>query len=1281
MAQPVWNTPAGSLGVIPESRTYRNSVVATDPDGGSVTYRVIAGTLPDGIQFSSAGLLTGYPFPVSENVVSRFTVRATAGTRIADRTFALTVTGNNTPTWVTPAGSIGSVYTASKFDFQFVWDDNDPADTVVVRLASGEIPGGLTLSPDGTLSGWVQPVPNLDAMPGYDITGESDQPYDFVFQSVDKNFEFTLEVTDGKNSSLRTFYLFVYQQPIMSADTTVISDDNTFITSDQTPTIAPFLVNSDPSNLGVYRSDNYYAYRFVGENYSGEAISYAISVSQGYGLPPGLTLDPTSGWYYGYIPDQGATEVTYSFNIVVYQSDYVGTPITCTGTTLGANTITCNDTSQIKTGQPIVFTGTSFGGITAAPTQIYYVNTVVSPTKFTVSQVANSGIPVPLVTAGGSMTAHLIVASEAFPYSLTIIGALDAEVTWLTDSNLGDINNGDTSTLSVAAVNRGGRVLEYRLESGAYNSLPQGLQLLPNGDIAGRVSFDTFSLDLGATTFDQEFAVNRNVTTLDTTFDSVFTFTVNAYAPETTQDIFKVRQITVVDGGTGYNSATPPILQFNDPIGSTALVAEAGTVTIVDGVITAVALTNPGNGYTTDNPAAVTITQGFGGTGAVLSAPMTKTGTRDVVSVFKTFSIRVVRKYNKPYQNLLVRAMPPQNDRDMLAEFLNNTSIFEPDWIYRAEDPNFGVAKNVTYAHAFGLLPEVFETYVESLNLNHYWKTLVLGSIETARAQDANGNVIYEIVYSKIIDSLVNNAGESVNKIVNLPYPITLPDSTVTQQVYPNSLANMREQVIDVVGQISTDVPLPAWMTSTQSNGQQLGFVPAWIIAYTIPGKSNEIAYRISQLFTQSLNQVDFKVDRYILDCELSHNWNAEIQHWGPPTPAEETTFDIYNTDNRTFLSTVSIATDMPFVNINGRTVGDINAMGGLDGIVPDMDGNTLIFVKQEQYDPPLPGNYPEWNIAYAYPINSVTTYGDSYYTALHNVPAGTDITNLYYWKPYDDVDAAWQIQSPFDPLVRTSPEYYPVQSRTPDGVPALWVNDISYQIDGVAYQEQVYQEDNFDVYVGEPDPLDGDAGSFDSLPFSQTSIVPGGDKVECYQTYAGTNRIRCDFTTRMAAGEQIVFTEGVFGGITAGTIYYVLQIFNSTSFSITDTPGGTTPVALTNATGQMIAQAADERMGIWTINIDPVSSIVTLTLTTQTKVNDWVRVTRGNFYRGAQLYYPNAPAAGQTRIAWQPITPVISDQTTFDQNSMQFIAPVDMYDPTESYDKYLVFPKTNILV
>lgn len=1350
MAKIVWQTPAGSLGVIPETKSYRNSLVATDPDAGTVTYRVISGTLPAGMQFSTGGLLTGTPYSVNENTVSRFTVRATTGAKIADRTFSLTVTGNNIPTWTSPAGSLGSYFEVTYFSYQFTWDDNDPGDAVVVRLASGQLPSGLTLTPQGLLSGWLQPTPDLNALPGYDITGLGDEPYDFKFQTINKNYQFTLEVTDGHNSDLRTFSVFVYSRAVLTADTTVITADTTTVTADEVPAVAPFISNSLPSDLGTFRTDNYYAHRFIGEDYSGFAIRYGISVNQGYGLPPGLELDPATGWYYGYVPDQGATTITYSFDIIPYQEVYIGDPIVCTETVVGANTIVCPSTSQLRPTQPIVFTGTGFGGITAAPTQIYYVFSVINSTQFTVCATPGALEPITLVQATGTMTANMILAGAPTPFTLTMIGAINAEIDWLTDSDLGGIINGSTSTLQISAVNTGGRDLLYRLKSGDYNLLPQGLELLPNGVISGRVSFDTFSVDLGATTFDETIQVTRNVVSLGTTFDMTFTFTVNAYAPESTENIYKVRSVTVVDGGNGFSESTPPVLIFNEPIGSTAIRAIAGTVTISGGAITEVEIANPGNGYTESNPATLTIAQGFGGFGADLLPVMEISGTRDVVSVDKTFTLRLIRKYNKPYQNLLIRAMPPQNDRDTIKSLLTNTTIFNPDWIYRYNDPFFGVAKNVTYLHTIGLNPKDIDVYVESLNLNHYRKTLTLGQIKTAQALDSTGNVQYEVVYSEIIDDLVNNSGQSVSKVVNLPYQITDPynPSVTISQVYPNSLVDMRQQVSDVVGLVASDVELPAWMTSTQADGSVLGFTPAWVIAYTQPGRSKEIAYYISTEFTGNLNQIDFDVDRYILDCELSHNWNYTGEYIsghnpppgpvgdllvGPgiwnPAPATLTTFDIYNTPPYNYIGAVDIATNLSFTDINGRTLAQINAMGGFDGILQQVNGSSLIFVTQEDWNPP-PGDYIVWTNTLAYPVTCIVTYGAAYYFALRDVPVGVDIADTSYWDLFDNIDAGWWIQEPFDSLVRTSPDYYPLMSVNLNGNP-ICVNEIGYQIDGYPYEDEPYQYTLTGVYSGSPDPLDGADGSFDSTPYSWTQIVPGGDKIECYQTYAITDLIRCDIVKTMLPGEQITFTQGLIGGIegitgaadlhigqnyyitdlgttdwtvvtglqnqtfwvgmeitvvataagtgTAQPIFVVKNIVLPNLFSISRIPGGAA-VQLQNDVGTMIAWAANQRMAIWTINVDPVTTIVTLTFNRQTNPMEYVRVNRGTLFTSAELYYPVSPAPGLSRVAWHAVEVVLAKQTTFDQNSMQFVDPVDMYDPTDRYDRYLLFPKVNIL-
>ena len=715
MSIPTWVTPAGTLGTIPEGVFYNIPLVAVSDS--TVYYKVIAGKLPPGIFINETGILSGspqakarvegVPFGVNRDTTSQFAVRAytetvingvTVMSGLADRTFTLTVTGQSTVVWNTPAGNIGTYFDGTQIaSLQVQYYDPDPYSINVVTLIAGALPTGLTISASGVISGYI--TPNLDTT------------------IPTTNYSFTLRVTNGSTSDVRTFSILVYARNSTTADNTYITSDNTFITADSVPIQAP-IITTPIGSIGSTRSDNFYAFQFTGIDFNNNAFQFIPTTE----LPPGLTLDPNTGWLYGYIPYGGVFAADYSFTLVVQEVN--------------------------------------------APS----------------------------------------VRSELYTFSLTISGPVSSDVVWLTPtdsvaraktpSNLGYIDNGSTSTFYVQAENVSGIPLQYRLLSGSASRLPQGLELLPSGHIAGRVSFDTFALDGGTTTFD----VGLNTVTQPTTFDMVATFTVNAFS---------------VNG---------------------------------------------------------------------------------LVSVDKTFSITVVRRYNEPYDNLYIQAMPPQSNRANLQTVLQDPTIFPPNSIYRNDDPNFGIARNVVYYHAYGLAPASLDDYVASLNLNHYWKQLTLGEIKTARALDDNGNVIYEVVYSNIIDNLVNNDGISVGKDVVLPFQVNHGTTTEFEFVYPNSLQNMRDQVIDTVGQISN--VLPRWMLSRQADGNVLGFTPAWVIAYTKPGEAGQIAYNLQTTFGILLNLLDFKADRYELDNYLTKNWDRATQQWDPqpnanPAPGPNlTTFD-----------------------------------------------------------------------------------------------------------------------------------------------------------------------------------------------------------------------------------------------------------------------------------------------------------------------------------------------------------------------------------------------------
>ena len=750
MAPPVWVTPPGTLGTIPEGVFYSVPLVAAAAE--TVYYQLIAGRLPPGIQINETGILSGnpqaiatvqgVPLDVTTDTISQFAVRAyTATKQLADRTFTITVTGQTTVVWTTPSGSIGTYYDGVQISGLVVdYSNPDIYSINVITLIAGALPPGLTISSAGVISGYIIPDVNT--------------------HTTKTTYSFTLKVSNGVSSDVRAFSILVYARSTMTADNTQLTADDTFVTADVTP-VQPPIITTPTGSIGSTRSDNFYAFQFTGLDFAGNAFQFIPTTD----LPPGLTLDPNSGWLYGYIPFGGVLAADYSFTIIAWES---------------------SDHDN-----------------------------------------------------------H----SGDYDYTLTITGPVNSDVVWLTPtsaveqaknpSSLGLIDNGATSTFYVEAVSVSGIPLQYQLVSGSDSRLPQGLQLLTSGHIAGRVSFDTFTLDGGTTVFD----VNLNTVDQPTTFDLVAIFTVNAFS------------------------------------------------------------------------------------------------TNGLIDVDKTFSITVVRRYEVPFDNLYIQAMPPQNDRDLLASLLQNPTIFPPSLIYRNDDLNFGVARNVVYNHAYGLTATTLDTYVESLNLNHYWKNLVLGEIKTAQALDDDGNILYEVVYSNVVDDLVNNDGVSVDKEVVLAFPINANTLDEIDAVWPNGLQDMRDQVIDVVGQISN--VLPRWMLSYQPDGRVLGFTPAWVIAYTNPGQSGQVAYNIQTHFGDQLNLVDFEVDRYELDNLLTKNWDRATQEWDP-TPPSYTRFD----------GGIVTSVTSPWVNDADDVVNWINDSAEIlywtntwNGQQTTFDGNSLQFI------------------------------------------------------------------------------------------------------------------------------------------------------------------------------------------------------------------------------------------------------------------------------------------------------------------------------------------------
>lgn len=835
MAQPNWNTPAGTIGTYPslvEMIPFQLSASAVLP-AVTITYQIISGNLPDGVTITSDGFISGIPGLVTSNSTYTFVVRATDNFQnIADRTFNLIVSGVASPEFTTPAGTIIEEWDSTWIQYPIQYSNPSNAD-VAIRVIQGELPPGLEINEFGLIRGYAEPpklgvtlptvttsvtLTSSNILTCFSTTGFSPgRPIKFsgtVFGGVSTDVTYYIkEVIDDVSFTISvsangTDYILSSEVGYMTATLPNISVGQPTIRTysftlklespvgEDTESYSITVINQNaPGSIGGpgfgpnTRTPTIFNTRpptyFINE----DSVNYSY-----YILPPdgqGNTYPQTSFAYIGQI----SSDNYFSFKVLGHDFD-------------------SNELTYIFADLPLGLVGDPVTGwITGNP---IIANDTISQFSFSVAayKTINPSISTPFVG-----------------FSFKIAEGIDGEIIWISNNNLGTIFNGTVSNYRVEAISDVN--LQYRLVSGM---LPPNLNLLTNGEISGVVAYqpnDTFT--------------NPNVT-------STFTFTIEAYSP-----------------------------QF------------------------------------------------------------------PVVSSQQTFTLDVFQEYNQPTDTLYIKCSPSIEDRVLLASLLDNDTLIPNDFLYRPEDPYYGKATSVIYEHAFGIYASDFDEYIAAVTKNHYWRNITLGQIETAIARDTDtGEILYEVVYSRVIDNLVNPEGVSVDKEVIWPRRIPLnlgpwytsitniytsygsvgidPVPLLTQSfiplltqdgsamlsqnigaaayytsltpgyarlLYPNSLQNMRTQVGDVLGQEFNSNLLPKWMTSQQLNGSTTGFVPAWVIAYCRPGTTElngktvsygeYIKYQIENNwkdevgYNKTLNQINFRIDRFTVDKSTTFNYDKNV--------------------------------------------------------------------------------------------------------------------------------------------------------------------------------------------------------------------------------------------------------------------------------------------------------------------------------------------------------------------------------------------------------------------
>ena len=282
----------------------------------------------------------------------------------------------------------------------------------------------------------------------------------------------------------------------------------------------------------------------------------------------------------------------------------------------------------------------------------------------------------------------------------------------------------------------------------------------------------------------------------------------------------------------------------------------------------------------------------------------------------KTFTLDLLNVNQYPYENLYLRGFPDSTQRRLFKSIMNSEELFPTDLIYRPTDPWFGKAQDLRFLFLSGLNSVEIEKYHLAISKNHYNKKLLLGDVKLAYALDYYYNVIYEVVYLDVIDEL-EGRDPVTGETANCAQTISLTDrknrfvsnGITYTQFTPNGLGNMRNRIISSIG-ISNPNTLPQWMTCIQpddtSPGKYLapiGYLPAVVLAYTVPGAGKLIAFRLNQS-KFNFNRIEFSTDRYVLDDYLSTNYDPTTKKF---IPSAETTFQSTTFDSKgtRFLSSI----------------------------------------------------------------------------------------------------------------------------------------------------------------------------------------------------------------------------------------------------------------------------------------------------------------------------------------------------------------------------------------
>lgn len=852
MTVPNWITDSGMLATIPENDFYEYQLSAT---GDNVEYKLQAGQLPPGLRVTFSGSIQGTPINIKSISIYTFVIRIYDSENtndLYDRTFSLTVEPTTAPFFITTDNYIITEYSGVKVSYQIKYSDSDLSLPLTIKITTGSLPNGLTLSSDGIISGI------MTLLSSYPETGS-----DYNYQ----DFPFTVSINDGTVTVSRSYTIRVKEPP----------------------TYLPPIIIQDIGTIGSYRYQNYFEYRFYGFDVFDQNLRWSLVTldgsidydngpydidyydSQAYDSFP-FNIDPVSGTLFGLIPTFQEEQKTYTFIVRLTKPDVHQdpmddeSPLVMTQQVYEVTFIGSND-KDLTWITPVDLGSLNYGD------NSYYIIKTSNPSNLDIEYEYVSGhIPNGLsLLPSGIISGRVEFGGFILDKKTTTV---DNESTTFDQTNI----------FKVRAFSKNNFITSVKSETTYVNQ-----QFTSNG-------------------VDTTFTLNSptNIDNISVYLNGVL------QVPQNLKNHQRISSITVNDGGAGFTNGSTTIT-FSEPtlLGGTRA---TGRVVIISGSISEIIITNPGFGYneiptytihdsTNESPTLPSLSVVMGtdvlgdyqlhvnnitffnipNNGDVISVHISTTITTTtytyLIDEIQEFTIKINNPYSQEFVNIYCDGMIKLSERNKLKAILNDTKIFPVDSLYNVNDSNYGIPKKLSFLLLAGLELGFAEDFLTATSHNFYKKEVVLGYPRYTVAYDPQSlEPVYETIYLPIVDDLENNNGTSVPHRIDLNSTIQNAltadnmfihsdeitiDSSETQlsSAWPNSYKNMQTNITNTFSYVTATSfsAFPLWMKPlypnlliNNSNPREI-YKRSIPIAFVKPGHAKKIIFNLSK------KKIDFK--------------------------------------------------------------------------------------------------------------------------------------------------------------------------------------------------------------------------------------------------------------------------------------------------------------------------------------------------------------------------------------------------------------------------------------